>query len=394
MEDAPLSTAELAALAQWREASPAEVALRLKPAADLRPAVVATQLELCKHFARKLPRWTAGGCLLQRTACEQATAEAVAALRFAGMQGALALDVTGGMGVDAAQLARQFSEVIYVEADAQRCAWAQWNFRQLGLTNIRVVQATAEDFLAAYSGARPDFCYADPDRRPGGSRQIRLEGLMPQPAFLAAAFLKLAPRAALKLSPMLDATDACRKLPGIVQVEALGAEGECKELLLWLAPGADSPAATRRARGLWQEQVYTIPGSCSVLPAATSENTCLYEPDAAIAKLRLLPEAAVQYLGEAHSLTHPDGYAQSALYQPAWPGRIWQVLGSFPFGKSLLRQYLQQQGLKAVQLTARHFPIPAAELRKLVGNQPDGPDFLLFTRHADGRRQVYHVRRA
>jgi hypothetical protein len=387
----PLTPDELAALAQAGDTPPEVLALRLAAGPQLRPARVATQLALQRQFAAKFPTWVAAGCALARTPCEQASSEATAALRFACLHGRLAIDCSGGMGVDAATLARQFAAVQMLEPDAERADWARWNMARLGLHNVTVVQTTAEAFWADYDGPAPDFCYADPDRRAQGGRQIRLEGLSPSPLWLWAAVRPRVRRMAIKLSPMLDATEATRKLPGATVVEAIGYSGECKELVVWGNAGNAQALPGLQARGLWQGGRYVVPDAPTVATTPPGATQWLYEPDAAIAKLRLLPAAATQYFGPGATLTHPDGYVLAQAWQPLWPGRIWRILATLPFDKQQVRRFLQASGIAGVQLTGRQAPMLMERLRQWVGLPPRGNAYVLCTTTEAAGAQVFWV---
>ena len=89
------------------------------------------------------------------------------------------LDLTCGLGVDALYLSKRFREVITLERDATLAAVAEENFRRLGATNIRVINSSAEAFLAS-TRDHFDWIYADPDRRSAGGRKlVRLEDCSP-----------------------------------------------------------------------------------------------------------------------------------------------------------------------------------------------------------------------
>ena len=143
-------------------------------------ALLATQLELRRRAAEKLPAWVAAGCLFTGRALEQSSGERACRLKFEGMVGKRAVDLTGGLGADVWAMAQRFERVVYVDADPVLCALARVNFGRLGLGNVEVVNGRAEDFVAGYRGEAVDLVYVDPDRRDGqGKRQVLLQDCSP-----------------------------------------------------------------------------------------------------------------------------------------------------------------------------------------------------------------------
>ena len=80
-------------------------------------------------------------------------------------------DLTCGLGVDAAALSRRFERVVAVERDEVLAAVARENFSRLGIGNVEVVCASAEEWVGSCS-ERFDWIYADPDRRDADGRKM------------------------------------------------------------------------------------------------------------------------------------------------------------------------------------------------------------------------------
>lgn len=109
-------------------------------------ALIATQVKYLARARTKLPSYYEARCILPPLAFEQASSEACAARKSC--SGERVLDLTCGLGVDALYLSKRFREVITLERDATLAAVAGENFRRLGATNIRVINSSAEAFLA------------------------------------------------------------------------------------------------------------------------------------------------------------------------------------------------------------------------------------------------------
>ena len=140
----------LALVEQHIDDDPARLALKLR-----HPAVT-RQIQMLQKCRTKLPGYHAARCIVPPIAYEQASSEATAAARTAGILDAipdgerrLAIDLTCGLGVDSLALSRAFERVVTVETDPLRAAIARWNFSHLGADNITVVRASAEEFVAA-----------------------------------------------------------------------------------------------------------------------------------------------------------------------------------------------------------------------------------------------------
>lgn len=153
-------------------------------------------------------------------------------------------DLTGGLGVDSWAFAQVFGEVLYNEMRPELAAAAEHNFRDLGLTNVRVrnCELVPGNLVEVLDGSRPDVLFLDPARRAADGRKVfRLEDCQPDVLQLLPELLTACPHVLLKLSPMADITLVCKQLGCVKEVHVVAAEGECKELLLLLQRDYDGP---------------------------------------------------------------------------------------------------------------------------------------------------------
>ena len=100
--------------------------------------------------------------------------ESVAALAPVSDRQRLALDLFAGVGLFTLPLARRFTQVVAVEAAATSTADLAANAQAHALSNIRVVTATAYDFLRRFAQAAPDLVVLDPPRAGVGVRTLKL----------------------------------------------------------------------------------------------------------------------------------------------------------------------------------------------------------------------------
>ena len=244
---------ELLCLPEVREAvhrargrDPLEVAMdRRVPHARL----VATQVKYLARAEEKLPSYAAAECILPPRAFEQASSEACAAHKR--IEGDTVLDLTCGLGVDALYLSRRFRRVVALERDPVLARITACNLARMGVANVEVVHAAAEEFLRR-EGLRFDWIYADPDRRSEkGLKQVRLEACSPDVLALRPLLRRAAPRLCLKNSPLFDVDEALRLFPrSCVEVVSLG--DECKEVMVYDDASGPRVIATALGRGSFE----------------------------------------------------------------------------------------------------------------------------------------------
>lgn len=203
-------------------------------------ALVATQVKYLARARTKLPSYYEARCILPPLAFEQASSEACAARKSC--SGNTVLDLTCGLGVDALYLSKRFREVITLERDATLAAVAEENFRRLGATNIRVINSSAEAFLAS-TRDHFDWIYADPDRRSAGGRKlVRLEDCSPDIPKLLPELRRIAPNLCVKNSPLFDVGETFR-LFGPCRTEVVSLHDECKEVVVYADGTGPLPTA-------------------------------------------------------------------------------------------------------------------------------------------------------
>jgi 23S rRNA (uracil1939-C5)-methyltransferase len=86
-----------------------------------------------------------------------------------GVSGKLALDLYAGVGLFSAVLAKNFAQVIAIEASQTSCS----NLRHNSPQEVKAVLATTEQFLTQATGLHPDLVVADPPRGGLGENVIR-----------------------------------------------------------------------------------------------------------------------------------------------------------------------------------------------------------------------------
>ncbi len=354
------------AIAASRGRDPLEVALDARiPHAR----IVATQLKYLARAAAKLPSYAAAQCILPPRAFEQASSEACA--RHKTLSGDAVLDLTCGLGVDAFFLSRRFRRVVTLERDPVLAGVARENFSRLGVGNIEVVCAPAEEYLAR-QGLRFDWVYADPDRRAAdGRKQVRLEACSPDILALRERIRAAAGRLCLKNSPLFDVGEALRLFPA-ARVEVLSLGDECKEVLIY--DDAEGPALTATALG--RGSFTATPGTAPSAPPATfdpSRYRWLVVPDVALQKARLVR----QHLAGRADCWGDNGFGFAAREPQDVIGRVFAIESIERFDPRRLKRELKGRG---TEILKRDFPLAADVLMHRLGVHAGSDIRLAFTK--------------
>ena len=391
---------------------------------------VLQQIEGYQLAKKKLPHWAAiydEGKDLNfppRLSLEQCSSEATAKYKaqeisIFNCQLSILIDLTGGFGVDFSYLAPHFSRAVYVEQQAVLCDVARHNLPLLGISNAEVINTTCEDYLSTLNYQLSIVnCqlsivfFLDPARRnSAGNKVFCLEDCSPDITQLQDTLLNIGDAIMVKLSPMLDITQALRQLRCVTDVHVISVKGECKELLIIMrkdkapdqpitfhcvnleteedkleATPTDSPLTPLLERG---EQLQNVLSAFSLTDNAYSSplskrgaggESFIFEPNASIMKAGLQ-----DVFGERYGLSklHPN----SNLYVgkepiPRVPARQFRIVDVTDFSKANLKRFLK--GISHANLTIRNFPATVQELRKRLKLKEGGSDYLFATTLSDG----------
>lgn len=347
------------------------------------------QVEGRERTADKLPTFAAidDWWYPVRLSCEQCSSEATARHKASLCQrsglsaersvsetvcqsaGRSLLDLTGGYGVDTYFLSEQFDHTDYVEQNAELCRIATHNFAAKPIT---IHHSTAEDFLA--SAGQYDLIFLDPARRDSyGGKVFRLEDCTPNVVELLPALLTHGKRIMIKLSPMLDITQAVMTLSQVTwDIYVVAIKNEVKEVLL-LSGGSGRITAIDLSK---KEQAFTFTREeeqatqTKMVNGTWSNGTWIYEPNAAILKAGAYKLVAQRFgLQKLDVNTHL--YTSGTLV-PDFPGRVFKAL---PFSERM------GVGPQA-NVLVRNYPLTAEQLKKKLHLRDGGTAFVIGCRVA------------
>ena len=346
------------------------------------------------------------------------------------------VDLTGGFGVDFSFTSCCFDCATYVERNASLCEVVGANLPRLGIRNAQVKCAEAEAVLEQLEPQT--MVFLDPARRDEhGAKTVLIADCTPDVCQLLPSLMQKSQFVMLKLSPMLDWHKAIVDLDGKVrEVHIVSADGECKELLLVLAPDGkpevqvfcvdiqsrpDSEGQYPRSEFVYsiatnaQEEMVEnnsqLENSTSAqptnsqfktqnskLPPATTQNSkfkiaagnnsklkiqnskFLFEPNASVMKAGCFDEIARAY--GISAISRNSHLFLSDREIDGFPGRSFAIDAVTTMNKRQLRQTLS--GMKQANIAVRNFPLSVAELRKRLKLSDGGDTYIFATTTSDG----------
>lgn len=372
--------------------------------ADIDIRKVAVQISGWQQARKKLPLWASTDGILfpEHLPLEQCSSEATARYKgslLSSLSGKMAhhteeddatgrrevkfTDLTGGFGVDATMIARALDgcRLTFVEKNESLCQLGRHNLPLLGVRDADVRCADCEQWIEQMPSQ--DVVFIDPARRDThGRKTVAIGDCTPDICRLQDKLTRKARLVAVKLSPMLDLTEAVRQLVGLREIHVVGVEGECKELLLVLARedidvGKGPLVCCADIRGdhtdrfcfTYEEEM------ASPVTYAACVSRYLYEPNACVMKAGGFRSVAVRH-GVEKLGANSHLYTSETLID-TFPGRRFEVDEVIPFNKSGIKH--AKSILHTANITARNFPLTVAEIRKRLKINEGGSNYLFAT---------------
>lgn len=327
-----------------------------------------------------------------RLSCEQCSSELTAKYKASLINGEKMVDLTAGYGVDTYFLSAQFEHTDYVEQNAELCRIAAHNFANKPIT---IHNTTAENFLA--SAGQYDLIFADPARRDShGGKVFRLVDCTPNIVELLPELLKHGKQLLLKLSPMLDITQAIKELSAVNwDIHIVAVKNEVKEVLLLsggngtitaidLAEPEKAFVFTREQESLSAKRSFSeTVFQCNGLSGAAG--LYLYEPSAAILKAGAYKLIAQRFgLQKLDINTHL--YASDKLIEE-FPGRVWQIKSN-----DFKQFQTTSNNLKHANTVCRNYPLTPEQLKKKLHLRDGGTAFVIGCR-VNGKPTLFYAER-
>ena len=349
---------------------------------------VASQVKYLQRAKSKLPRLYEARGIIPDRAFEQSSSDECAAAKR--LEGGRLLDLTCGLGIDSSRFAERFERVVAVERDEVLSDVVRENMRRMGIANVEVVTASAEDYLqqAVERGERFDWVYADPDRRTAdGRRVVKLEDCSPNMVELMPLIGRLTERVAIKNSPLFDVDEAFR-LFGKCGVEVISLGDECKEVMIYADGREPMLAAEAIARGRVEVALADLERYEAEREGVAKEFDAeaygyLVVPDVALLKARIV-EYALRGKAEVWS-NNSFGFAREL--PEGVVGRVMKIKQIYPYDIKQLKRRFKGEG---VDILLRDFPVGVDEVRRKAGMKSGSKHRIALTR-INGKAYVIEV---
>jgi 16S rRNA G966 N2-methylase RsmD len=361
-----------------------------KVAFDLKMAV--QQIAARQKAAKKLPTWAKNLHLLfpASISVEQSSSEQTAAFKSEGLSGKCLIDLTGGFGVDFYHLSQGFEKGVYCEQQPELFEIARHNLSTLHPDKFEFINGDGLDFLQK-TELRFDLIYADPARRGTGNQKLyKLQDCEPNVVDAWALLQRKSDHILLKVSPMLDLTQAWTELPDIQKITVVSVRNEVKELLLhWEKAKMGAPkmiSVVDLESGILPFE-FELSAEEQAHSKFAEAGKYLIEPLAGILKA-----GAFNLFGERfglHKLERNSHLYTSDSLGEGIPGRIFEVVQEISPKKQEVKALFPSG---KVNVICRNYSTGAEELKKKLGLKDGGADFLIGTKTATGYKLYWCTR--
>lgn len=331
------------------------------------------------RMAKKVPEWSGiqGMCYPTRLCMEQCSSSETALYKAeicrrisSGLSHKPGIaDLTGGLGVDCWAFSTVAEHVHHNEMDKELHEAVCANFELLGIRNSSFSNMEIKPGMIADvfpEGWAPDIIFLDPARRNDiGKKVFLLEDCRPDVLTMKDELLGISPDVLVKLSPMADITMVCARLGQEVrEVHIVSADGECKELLVWMHRGWDGGFSIHVGNFVFrpEEEKSAVPAFCE---DESMVSGYLFEPSSALLKS-----------GAFNLLCSRCGLMKLGRFTHLYVSKECDH-GLDSMGKWFsIREVHQFDGrtIKAVghdfprcEVTARNIPMSSEELKKKMG---------------------------
>lgn len=357
---------------------------------DLRMAV--QQISARQKAVKKLPSWSANPNLLfpASISLEQSSSEETARFKAEGLGGKLMIDLTGGFGVDFFHLSQDFEKGIYCERQSELFEISKYNLQHLRAGKFEFVEGDGLDFLEK-TEQHYNLIYADPARRGSGNQKLyKLQDCEPDVISAWPLLSRKSNKILIKVSPMLDISQAWSELPEIQKITVVSVKNEVKELLLFweieknqnsrqievIDLGSENPRFSfdpkqeEKADATYGEaEKYLIEPLSGILKAGA------FNLFATRFRLKKLEKNSHLYTGDVI----PDDI----------PGRVFEVIQEVSPKKQEVRHLFPNGNVNVI---CRNYSIGAEDLKKKLGLKDGGEDFLIGSKTGKGNK-VFWCRR-
>lgn len=369
-----------------------ELALKSDKVKDVNIPMALQQIKGKQKAIAKIPSWAQFDDILypEQLSMEQCSSEQTALYKASLVdEGNCFIDLTGGLGVDFSFIAQKFEQAIYVEQKKELISLAKNNFFVLKIHQATIVEDEAFHFLNKYQD-KASIIFIDPARRSdSGKKTVLIEDCTPNLVDMDYLLDTKSKQTMIKLSPMLDITQAVETLNNIVAIHVVSVRNECKELLFIKQNEPDRVQKIHcvniLSNGNIDEFIFTKDEENSINTSYSPiVYKYLYEPNSSILKAGGYKCIAQRFnIKKLHPNSHL--YTSDQLIEN-FPGRIFVVEKSIQPNKKEIKNHLNN--ITQSNITTRNYPLSISEIRKQLKIR-DGGDYYIFgTTLADEKKRL------
>jgi hypothetical protein len=336
------------------------------------------QINSRQKIKNKLPNWYDNFELIMPPSLnlEQSSSEKTAELKSSLFNGNLAVDLTGGFGIDSFYLAKSFNSVIHVEPNIILHEIAKYNFDKLKIKNVIFVNSTAENFIQKFKG-NIDLIFIDPSRRNDNKKTFKLEESIPNPINIIPEIIDKSKQILLKISPLFDIKKLVDSFDYIERISVISVKNECKETLITLNINSKTSQAIYSAidysKEKWNLLEYEINSNNNNFIKYGLPLKYIYEPNSSMQKLQCFDAIYEKYkLIKLHSNSHLFTSEELIEFQ----GRTFEVIGIEKLNEKAIKEYLPEN---KANITIRNFNLTTDEIKKKLKIKDGGEMYLFAT---------------
>jgi 16S rRNA G966 N2-methylase RsmD len=362
-----------------------ELVLKHKEIKGLPSSIIANQIAARRKAKLKLPLWykTKGIIYPPSLNLQQSSSQATAMYKrkiiedqFSNRETKLAVDLTGGYGVDTFHLSSLFKEFHYVEPNDEMLHIAKHNLELLGQPQLTFHLSGAEEFISNTDDSF-DLVFIDPSRRNAKSNKvILLKEYEPDITLIQEQILSKTQFLLIKVSPLYDIQKGLSELKWVKNIYVVSVDNECKELLFLIERDFnDVPMINsidlQNEGGIKSEFSFTIADESNSISELSNPLLFIYEPNASILKAGAF-KIICQRFGLKKLDIHTHLYTSTDLIAE-FPGKVFRVESVVKSEKDLTLNLPD----KKVNIVTRNYPLKPEQIKHKYHLHDGGDKFLI-----------------
>ncbi len=344
---------------------------------ELDSGILANQLKARQIIETKIPSWQNHKNLIfpKQLSIEQSSSENTALYKSKICSGESCIDLTGGLGIDSFFISKSFKNTIHCEKDLELQFIAQHNFKCLQAKveshftdGIEYLKHTNQSF---------DLIYVDPTRRnENNTKVVKLDEYTPNIILYLNLLLEMGKQILVKTSPLLDIRQAMEQLPQLKEIHVIAVNNECKELLFLIDANSNQKQTPIICKDLLKDFTFKFDNEQELnykINLSLPQNY-IYEPNASILKAGGFKSIGVSFkLSKLHANSH---LYTSENYIKDFPGRCFKLNTICRLNKKEIQMTIKS---KKANISKRNFPNSVNEIRKKLGLNDGGNDYIFAT---------------